>query len=228
MNKTKIPWADYTVNPVKGLCPMACPYCYAHRMYKRFKWNPEIRFDHKGYADGDWGIVKIKKPAKIFVGSTMELFGDWIGHSILSTILQITRRYPQHTCIMLTKQPQSLAKYSAFPPNAWVGVSCTDEGQYLMAYHTLPEVQATVKFLSFEPLLKHILVGHESLKRMGAGWLILGSQTQPTRHPERAWVEEIIAAADSARIPVFVKEPMASHFGIFRQEFPMVERTVSK
>lgn len=28
MNKTKIEWADYTINPVKGLCPMACPVCF--------------------------------------------------------------------------------------------------------------------------------------------------------------------------------------------------------
>ncbi len=45
MNKTKIPWCDYTINPVKGLCPMACEYCYARKMYKRFKWNPVIRYD---------------------------------------------------------------------------------------------------------------------------------------------------------------------------------------
>ncbi len=35
MNHTKIEWCDYTINPVKGLCPMACKdnqdkeYCYA-------------------------------------------------------------------------------------------------------------------------------------------------------------------------------------------------------
>ena len=45
MNKTKIEWTDYTINPVKGLCPMACSYCYARAMYKRFRWNPEIRYD---------------------------------------------------------------------------------------------------------------------------------------------------------------------------------------
>lgn len=48
MNKTKIPWCDYTINPVKGICPMHCKdnlgkeYCYAARpngLYKRFKWN---------------------------------------------------------------------------------------------------------------------------------------------------------------------------------------------
>lgn len=33
-------------------------------------------------------------------------------------------------------------------------------------------------------------------------------------------VDEIIAAANKAGIPVFVKEPLASHYGIQRQEFP--------
>ena len=35
MNKTKIEWVKnndgtqgYTINPVKGLCPMACPVCF--------------------------------------------------------------------------------------------------------------------------------------------------------------------------------------------------------
>jgi protein gp37 len=47
MNKTKIEWCDYTWNPVKGLCPVGCEYCYTHKIYKRFKWNPKIRFDEK-------------------------------------------------------------------------------------------------------------------------------------------------------------------------------------
>lgn len=42
MSKTKIPWCDFTINPVKGLCPMACPSCYARRRYKRFKWIEEL------------------------------------------------------------------------------------------------------------------------------------------------------------------------------------------
>ena len=57
MNLTKIEWCDYTINPVKGLCPMACSYCYARRMYKRFKWNPEIRF----LWSWDESLTRIKK-----------------------------------------------------------------------------------------------------------------------------------------------------------------------
>ena len=44
INKTKIEWCDYTINPIKGICKNNCWYCYAIRMYKRFGWNPKIRF----------------------------------------------------------------------------------------------------------------------------------------------------------------------------------------
>ena len=65
MSKTKIDWADYSINPVKGICPVGCEYCYARKLYHRFKWNPEISFDP---------IVFDAMPepgAKVFVGSTV-------------------------------------------------------------------------------------------------------------------------------------------------------------
>ena len=39
MNKSKIEWTDYSWNPIKGLCPVGCWYCYAKKMYKRFGWE---------------------------------------------------------------------------------------------------------------------------------------------------------------------------------------------
>lgn len=42
-----IGWIDYTWNPVKGLCPEACEYCYARRIYARFHYDPAIRLDEK-------------------------------------------------------------------------------------------------------------------------------------------------------------------------------------
>ena len=153
MNKTKIEWCDYTLNPVKGLCPMACPYCYARAMYKRFKWNPEIRFE----ADVLWDNVPRSKPAKIFMGSTIELFGDWIKPEWLEAIFQFARIYDDlHTFIFLTKQPQNLIKFSPFPENCYVGVSATNQQQLDNAVKYLKEVEATVKFISFEPLLERI------------------------------------------------------------------------
>jgi len=217
MNKTKIPWADYTINPVKGLCPMACSYCYARRMYKRFKWNPTIRLDCAAVDS----IHDIKAPSRIFVGSTIELFGDWIEPEWYDYIWGMVKGKPRHTFIFLTKYSSGLQKFSPFPDNAWVGVSATDEGQFLVGWHRLKEIEAAVKFFSLEPLLKHILISKETIEDAGIKWLIIGSRTQPTRHPPREWVDEIITAADKAQIPVFVKEPMASFYNIKRNEYPV-------
>jgi DNA repair photolyase len=40
VNKTKIDWCTHTVNPVVG-STYNCPYCYARKLNKRFKWIKE-------------------------------------------------------------------------------------------------------------------------------------------------------------------------------------------
>ena len=230
MQHTKIEWCDFTINPVKGLCPMHCKtpdgyeYCYAageRGLYKRFKWNPEIRFDEKVF----WNICAHKnmKPSKIFIGSTMELFGDWIPSEWLSNIFAFCRVHSQHTFIFLTKQPQNLIKGSPFPKNCRVGVTATNAHMLIEAVHYLKNIEAGIKFLSIEPLLDWSQ--HRDLDWLidllkTINWVIIGSQTQPIRHPKKEWVDEIIEAGDKVSIPIFVKEPMASHYGINRKEFP--------
>jgi len=216
MNKTKIPWCDYTLNPVKGLCPMACEYCYARRMYKRFKWNPIIRYDDWVWHDDG----KIPKGSKTFVGSTIELFGEWVKPEWLELIFDYCESASAHTFIFLTKQPQNLIKWSPFPDNCWVLVSATNQTQYNAGIVGLSAIKAKIKGFSIEPLLGEIyLEGAYDLSEMD--WLIIGSQTQPTRHPRRECVERILSGAEEANIPVFIKEPLASHIGIQRQEYPL-------
>lgn len=235
MAKTKIEWCDYTINPVKGLCPVACPYCYARRMYKRFKWNPEIRYTDPGFTIAE--LQAIKKPSRIFWGSTMELFWDWPEIWLRDTFT-IIRQFPQHTHIFLTKQPQNLIKWSPFPENCWVGVSATDTQTLLQGCVYLEEVRAKVKFLSVEPLLDWQYGWTESylenaLKRAKIGWLIIGQCTpvKPATTPKIEWVKEIVVAADKVSIPVFLKNNLNSceicdypklldSKGNLRQEFP--------
>ncbi len=214
MNKTKIEWvknADgsqgYTINPVKGLCPMACPYCYARRMYKRFKRNPEIRFDESWIPD----LANLKKPSRIFVGSTIELFGDWIKYWWLKTVFDFVLLYPQHTFIFLTKQPQNLIKWSPFPENTYIGVSVTDMPMLNTAINILPFIKAKVKYLSFESLLSWECPNSELsfvFEDSGINWVIIGQQTpvKKTTTPKIEWIREIVEAADKAGIPVFLKD----------------------
>ncbi|MBE3115603.1 DUF5131 family protein [Candidatus Bathyarchaeota archaeon] len=229
---SKIEWLQtdgrpgFTINPVKGLCPVACLYCYARRMYKRFKWNPEIRFD-------PWWIEGIpKKPSKVFVGSTMELFGEWVNPDCMKIIFDQVDFYPHHTFIFLTKRPENLIRYSPFPANCWVGVSATNARTFIEAGEALEDIKATVKFISVEPLLdwQHGETGYiaHCLQKWGIGWLILGQCTPVNNRtqPNPDWIREIITAANSANIPAFVKDNIINdkvmdlRLQEMRQEFP--------
>jgi len=243
MNKSKIEWCDYSINPVKGLCPVTCKdnqgkeYCYARRMYKRFKWNPEIRYDetlltyeHKPqFPDG----------SRVFVGSTMELFGHWVDPKWLNDIFHdCWSRYPKVTFIFLTKQPQELRKQSPFPRNCWIGCSATNSEQAVRAMTELDFIDARVKFLSLEPLLNNDgYTPWEYIAFSKVNWVIIGQQTpvKKATMPKISWVEEIVRTSDKAGIPVFLKNnlrdlliPSALMNDIFwanekaklRQEFP--------
>jgi protein gp37 len=212
---------------------MACSYCYARRMYKRFHWDETIRFEPQSSF-----VQCFNAPAgsRIFVGSTMELFGDWVDPAWLKGIFNWCRMYKEKTFIFLTKQPQNLIKWSPFPDNCWVGVSATNYHTFIEGIHNFHSVNAKVKFLSIEPLLNWEMGNHGyragRLVDSGINWLIIGQQT-PVRMstmPKVGWVEEIVTAADKAKIPVFLKSNLIScvdqygfamRDGKYRQEFPV-------
>jgi len=231
IQKTKIDWADYTINPVKGLCPMACSYCYARRMYKRFHWNPEIRLQPYW-----WNDLAELKPSRIFVGSTIELFGNWVKPEWLTQILRMCKAHKKHTFIFLTKQPWELIKSSPFSDNCWVGVSADTMVAYQAARNILPDIQARVRFISFEPLLERVIMTDTAyvtpLSKHFCDWVIIGAQTpySPKTAPQKEWVDEIIDTCDEMGIPVFLKNNLRpvlkSVYGDnppMRQEYPVVK-----
>lgn len=217
MSRSKIEWlrnpatgkAGFTLNPVKGLCPMDCrnlqnePYCYARRMYKRFHWNEKIQYSSDCFHELEGGFGD-----KYFVGSTMELFGDWVKPAWMEDILSYTRQYPHRTFIFLTKKPENLIKWSPFPKNCWVGTSIiADIGTPL---YYIKQVQATVKFISFEPLLGEIPSQglSDSFSIAGINWVIVGQQTPPKKNtiPQPQWIDNITIQCDKANVPVFLKD----------------------
>lgn len=212
MNRTQIEWCDYTINPVKGLCPMGCSYCYARRMYKRFKWEEKVRW----YPPA-WDLVDtLKKPSRVFVGSTFELFHESLPYNWMEYNLLTIKKYPQHTFIFLTKQPQNLPQFSPFPDNAWLGVTATDTYMAVKGLQYLDKIQAKVKFISFEPLLSQTCMTASSLASIG--WVIIGQQTPVSAktQPKIEWIKEIVDTADKAGVKVFLKDNLNS---VFRPEY---------
>ena len=220
MNRTKIEWCDLSWNPVKGMCPMGCSYCYARKLYKRFRWDPTIRLDEEELE----APVRFKKPAKVFVGSTIELFGRWVKRSWLQRIFEVVEECPQHTFLFLTKLPKRASLWSPFPSNCWVGMSIPkvihtpSSDTFLDLYWLKFRTLASVKFISFEPLLGDC----SEVSLRGLDWIIIGAQTNPYRATKLGWIEGILSQAEKEEIPVFMKDNLkrAWPWGYLIQEWP--------
>ena len=218
-----IKWCDYTTNPVKGLCPLAKkhPWCYATRLYKQYKWDETIRLDKKELI----APCKLRKPAKIFVCSTIELFGEWIPDLWISKIIKVAQANPQHTFQFLTEQPEWMS-YWVFPNNCWCGVTVQNEGA-IERIGKLTDVRApnppAITFASFEPL--HSGIDGGIYKVIGKlDWIIVGAETGNRKdkiEPKEEWIEQVIQQADHWHLPIFMKDNLKPYWhGELRQEFP--------
>ncbi len=211
MGKTKIEWTNYTKNPIKGICKTGCPWCYAIRMYKRFKWNPEIRFAPEVLDE----IKGIKKPSKIFLCSTHEIFGKWIPNKWRKEIYKTIKNNPDHIFQLLTKQPQNIPYYD-FGKNVWIGVTITNEKEKKKIDY-IRKVKCGVRFVSFEPLLDNI---YPDLKDID--WIIIGKLTGSKKIKlEKEWVLDIMREARARHIPIFIKNNIKWEKTI--QNFPKKE-----
>lgn len=209
MQKSKIEWTDYTWNPVKGLCPgvyaECAEFCYARKIYKRFKLDPTIRLDMK-----ELDSHPPRKPARIFVGSTFDY--SFARPNWIEAIIDRVELYPQHTFIFLTKNPSWYSQY-IWPENCWLGMTVYGSSAILPddkfdwrerdRFREFKNLQVpNLKFVSFEPLLRDAL-GDEDLK--GIDWVIVGSLTRPNIQPEWGWVKNIISKSKDARCKIFMK-----------------------
>ena len=214
MNKSKIKWTDYTANPIKGKCKTGCSYCYARKMYDRFKWDPKVKFAPEELDK----ISKLRKPSKIFMCSTHEMFGRWIPDQWILDILRACHELPRHTFQILSKNAWRLQCFT-FPDNVWLGVTVTSFLDWLRVC-LLQSCKTKIKFISFEPLLDDAL-DSTNISLHGIDWVIIGAQTRPTLLPKADWVCRIIDKAHHAGIPIFLKSNL--HWPERIQEFPMKE-----
>lgn len=209
MQRTKIEWADYVWNPIKGICPVGCWYCYARNIYQRFGWNSEIRLDlDELMADFP------KKPSRIFACSTFELFHP-LADPYRNNIFKHIGLTPEHTFIILTKMPERIDR--PMPENVWLGVSITGESDVYDRYQGLLDAKARRKFVSWEPLLKPVYLPIQ------IDWAIIGRLTGYGHKydPPLSLLKIIARTYQLRRIPIFLKNNLREIWGEpLIQEFP--------
>ena len=96
---------------------------------------------------------KRKTPARIFVSSMGDLFGEWVPDIWIEDVFAACKRAPQHTYLFLTKNPQrycDLASAGKLPtePNFWYGTTITGPDMPFFFW------DKANTFVSVEPLLE--------------------------------------------------------------------------
>jgi protein gp37 len=222
MADTSIEWTDATWNPVAGCTVISpgCTNCYAMRMAarldamgvkkyrgltrksgKRAVWTGKVRLDREALSiPAGW-----KKPRRIFVNSMSDLFHEAVPAKFVAAVWRAMQATPQHTYQILTKRPDRMADITAslsVLPNVWLGTS-VESADYLGRITDLRQVNAVVRFVSFEPLLGSVAAADLT----GIQWAIVGGESGPRARPmAEEWVGEIEVACRNSGAAFFFKQ----------------------
>lgn len=242
MNPTKIEWCDFTWNPITG-CLHNCEYCYARKIYKRFhlQWQmnePNLKIltnagpDFHDFRPTFWpsrldAPAKRKKPARIFVVSMGDLFGEWVPDEWIEQVFAACEAAPQHTYYFLTKNPKRYEQYKMYLKNfnpfikRWFfGFSLSDyklPGLTILGHDipsrifAVPGMGYLREFVSVEPMMGQIKLPQQ--REYCPDWLIVGSETRngkPVNMPKREWLLDIRQQCEELGIPLFEKNSLAS------------------
>ncbi|MEM3473838.1 MAG: phage Gp37/Gp68 family protein [archaeon] len=211
MKKTKIEWTEVTWNPSIGCTKISegCANCYAETMAKRLK-----AMGNTDYIDGfGFKILpdrleepkRIKKPTKFFVNSMSDLFHEKMPYYFLDEIFDVINSTPQHIYQILTKRENIMFDYFSHrpvPKNVWLGVT-VENSKYKYRINFLRKIPATIRFVSFEPLIGPV----GELDLSGIHWCIVGGESGPKARPiKEKWVIEIFNQCINHDVSFFFKQ----------------------
>ena len=211
MRTTKIEWTDRTWNPVTGCTKQSagCAHCYAEVMARRLTAmglkKYENGFKPTLHPDDLEEPKKWKKGSNIFVCSMSDLFHPDVPFGFIDRVMQTIEETPQHRYQLLTKRAERMAEYFCdreVPQNVWLGVTveCSVSKTRI---DQLRALNATVKFLSCEPLIEDL--GELNLK--GIDWVIVGGESGPKARPMMLdWVINIKQQVEQQDAAFFFKQ----------------------
>lgn len=213
-NDTNIRWTDKNHNPVHGCSKTgspACANCYAERVSRKFG-NTEKPWLKK-YASENVQIKEsylndtLRQPSWVFVNSMSDLFHAEVPEPFVRKLWSQYGELDSSAFQVLTKHgPDNDRDVPEPPANVMLGTS-VGHPEWLYRLDWLREQPATIKFVSFEPLVHPM--GDVNLS--GLDWIIIGGESGPEyRDMNAEWAWELIEQAREANVPVFFKQ-MADH-----------------
>lgn len=206
---TKIEWTEATVNTIAGCTKYSegCQNCYAERMHKRLTAMGQEKYKSpfeivKGYNPLTELSKKITKNTKMcFVNSMSDTFHDDISDAYIDSLLQALGMYGNVNFQVLTKRAERIISFN-YPENVWLGVT-VENARHKERIEYLRQTDATVKFLSCEPLLGDL----GDLDLTGINWVIVGGESGPNARPMHPdWVRNIQKQCEKQNVAFFFKQ----------------------
>jgi protein gp37 len=208
---SKIEWTESTWNPVTGCTKISegCKNCYAERMALRLKAAGSPNYTNGFKVTLHPHALEIplrwKQPRTIFVNSMSDLFHKDVPFHFISKVFDVMRRASHHRFQILTKRSGRLLKLSSkltWPQNVWMGVT-VENADCIFRINDLRKTGASIKFISFEPLLGPI----HNLDLDGIDWTIVGGESGPKARPMKPeWVTNIRDQCLLEKVPFFFKQ----------------------
>jgi len=209
---SKIEWTEQTWNPTVGCTKISpgCKNCYAETMAKRLQ-----AMGMRGYENGFRLTLmperlseplERRKPTVYFVNSMSDLFHEKVPFDYIRQVFDVMSQAPQHTFQVLTKRAERMAEFCKsrnVPSNVWLGVSVENKKHGVSRISVLREIDASVRFLSVEPLLEPL----GEIDLTGIHWVIVGGESGHKARPIRQeWVDNIKQQCDASDVAFFFKQ----------------------
>jgi protein gp37 len=185
-DNTSIEWCDHTFNPWEGCQKVSpgCDHCYAETRNARFNgtavnWGPGA--PRRRTSEANW-----KKPLKwnreaqaffaahgrrqrVFCASLADVFDNAVDPQWRRDLFNLILQTPHLDWLLLTKRIGNVSGVirdqllHPLPPNVWMGITVVNQEEADRDIPKLLAIDASVRFLSMEPLLGHIdLTRHSS------------------------------------------------------------------
>lgn len=222
--KSPIEWTDATWNPVVGcsIQSAGCTNCYAMRMAARLeamrvskyagltrksggraKWTGKITCDEAALTTP----LRWARPRRVFVNSMSDLFHPDVPVAFIRRVWEVMKATPRHDYQLLTKRPERMRELlsgSAFEllPNVWLGTS-VENADVVHRVEDLRSTPATVRFISFEPLIGPI----PDVDLSNIAWAIVGGESGPGARPiQEDWVLDLQESCRTHSTAFFFKQ----------------------
>lgn len=215
MNETIISWTNKTWNVWSGCQKISagCKNCYAlslaenKRGTKAFPNGFDLTYRWHKLTEP----LKLKDPSLIFVNSMSDLYWEQVSVSDIQQVFGVMSQSHQmqlgHRFQILTKRPERMLQMDQqgllpWNPSIWQGVSVENRAT-IHRIETLRQCKASIKFISFEPLLEDL----GDLDLTGIDWVIVGGESGSKYRPmEQQWARSIRDICIKQGVAYFYKQ----------------------